>query len=61
MNTWVVAYFESNSHAQIAGIFPSEGSYNELVEALEQLAEDSNMILTESCGLSWEEVTELIK
>lgn len=58
MENWVIAYFESDSHAEIAGIFPSEESYLSCVPTLEKIAEELNMILTETTELTWEEVCQ---
>lgn len=58
IKNWVIAYFESDSHAEIAGIFPSEESYLSCVPTLEKIAEKSNMKLTETTELTWEEVCQ---
>lgn len=44
----VIAYFESNSHAEIVAKFDTEETYSVCIEALEKLAKENRMILTES-------------
>ena len=58
MENWVIAYFESDSHAEIAGIFPSEESYLSCVPTLKKIAEESNMLLTETTNLTWKEICQ---
>lgn len=41
-------YFESNTHAELIAQFNSEEIYMSCVPALEKLAEEKNLFLTES-------------
>lgn len=59
--SYVVAYFESDVHAEIVAIFPSEDKYDLFWEVLETEAKKIGMKLTETTGLTWEEVQERIK
>lgn len=60
-NRYVVAYFESDVHAEVAAISPSEDKYDLFWEALETEAKKIGMKLTETTGLTWAEVQERIK
>jgi hypothetical protein len=44
----VLVYFESKSHAEQVATFDDEKTYQACVPALEALAAESNMIVTES-------------
>lgn len=56
----VVVYFETPNHsyAEIVAVFDSEGLYNACYQALEEKAKKARMVVTESCGLTEEEVAE---
>jgi len=44
----VKVYAESNSHAELIAVFPDEATYEACSNALEKLAAESRMIITES-------------
>jgi len=44
----VIVYFESNSHAEVAAVFPNEETYNAHADALDKQAQDARMIVTTS-------------
>ena len=44
----IKVYFESNTHAELIAIFESEDIYCSCVPALEKLAEERGVFLTES-------------
>lgn len=56
----VVVYFETPNHsyAEIVAVFDSEDLYNACYQALEKKAKEAGMVVTESCGLTEEEVAE---
>ena len=44
----VKVYAESNSHAELIAVFADEATYEACIDALEKLAAESRMIITES-------------
>jgi hypothetical protein len=44
----IKVYFESQSHAELVAIFDNEETYDACLPALEKLAKESGMVVTES-------------
>ena len=44
----ITVYFESRTHAEIAAVFPDEYIYDACFPALEKIAKEARMIVTES-------------
>jgi len=44
----ITVYFESKTHAEIAAIFPDEATYDVCFPALEKMAKEARMFVTES-------------
>ena len=44
----ITVYFESKTHAEIAAIFTDEDTYDACFPALEKIAKEARMIVTES-------------
>lgn len=44
----IKVYFESGSHAELVAVFVDEETYDTCLPALEKLAEENRMIVTES-------------
>ena len=44
----ITVYFESKTHAEIAAIFPNEDTYDACFPALEKIAKEARMTVTES-------------
>ena len=44
----ITVYFESKTHAEIAAVFPDENIYDACFPALEKIAKEARMVVTES-------------
>ena len=51
-------YFESKNHAELVAIFDTEEQYAVCIEALEKLADENRMFVTEA--INDEPITDLI-
>ena len=55
----VKVYFESPNHAELVAIFDTEETYNVCLPALEKMAKENRMIMTESVESGWFSLHEI--